>query len=120
MTANLFLTGLTPRRKRVEARAERRSERATFRLLRRFARDGLAGTDHLVCQQVADAVMHALDRAVVAHRIGIERAVVVPIFHDSHAVEQEYAAILGDRPHRVRSEERRVGKECRSRWSPYH
>src|SRR5256885_9979627 len=23
-------------------------------------------------------------------------------------------------PHRDRSEERRVGKECRSRWSPYH
>src|SRR6266540_2270052 len=23
-------------------------------------------------------------------------------------------------PRRVRSEERRVGKECRSRWSPYH
>ena len=22
--------------------------------------------------------------------------------------------------HRYRSEERRVGKECRSRWSPYH
>ena len=22
--------------------------------------------------------------------------------------------------HAVRSEERRVGKECRSRWSPYH
>ena len=27
----------------------------------------------------------------------------------------EYATILG-----LRSEERRVGKECRSRWSPYH
>ena len=27
-----------------------------------------------------------------------------------------YEAIL----FRVRSEERRVGKECRSRWSPYH
>ena len=29
----------------------------------------------------------------------------------------------GDKPryeHRDRSEERRVGKECRSRWSPYH
>src|SRR6266404_9397577 len=27
-----------------------------------------------------------------------------------------------DRPHALqqRSEERRVGKECRSRWSPYH
>src|SRR2546425_9229640 len=24
------------------------------------------------------------------------------------------------KPIRVRSEERRVGKECRSRWSPYH
>src|SRR5256886_17532940 len=23
-------------------------------------------------------------------------------------------------PHDTRSEERRVGKECRSRWSPYH
>ena len=23
-------------------------------------------------------------------------------------------------PERYRSEERRVGKECRSRWSPYH
>ena len=23
-------------------------------------------------------------------------------------------------PHRLRSEERRVGKDCRSRWSPYH
>ena len=27
--------------------------------------------------------------------------------------------IVVSRPHR-RSEERRVGKECRSRWSPYH
>src|SRR3712207_7824917 len=25
-----------------------------------------------------------------------------------------------DRPKPSRSEERRVGKECRSRWSPYH
>jgi len=30
------------------------------------------------------------------------------------AVEQRRAAL------RPRSEERRVGKECRSRWSPYH
>ena len=25
-----------------------------------------------------------------------------------------------DEPEWMRSEERRVGKECRSRWSPYH
>src|SRR2546421_8036587 len=28
--------------------------------------------------------------------------------------------VLGRLPDRLRSEERRVGKECRSRWSPYH
>ena len=27
---------------------------------------------------------------------------------------------VGPRGGEVRSEERRVGKECRSRWSPYH
>ena len=27
---------------------------------------------------------------------------------------------LEKRKTRMRSEERRVGKECRSRWSPYH
>ena len=45
----------------------------------------------------------------------------------------EVATILGGNPHKSphafwcqkagllpRSEERRVGKECRSRWSPYH
>src|SRR3712207_7905210 len=28
--------------------------------------------------------------------------------------------VLADDEDAVRSEERRVGKECRSRWSPYH
>ena len=28
--------------------------------------------------------------------------------------------IGGDTAYDMRSEERRVGKECRSRWSPYH
>ena len=31
--------------------------------------------------------------------------------------EQEMRVLHGEL---VRSEERRVGKECRSRWSPYH
>ena len=29
-------------------------------------------------------------------------------------------AVLPFKPSKLRSEERRVGKECRSRWSPYH
>ena len=32
-------------------------------------------------------------------------------FHTMH-----FSSIMGE----IRSEERRVGKECRSRWSPYH
>ena len=35
---------------------------------------------------------------------------IPPLF--IHYLEKEY--------HFSRSEERRVGKECRSRWSPYH
>src|SRR2546427_3907 len=53
-----------------------------------------------------------------------------PPAHASHADLPELAARAG-RPHAApplrparrhppRSEERRVGKECRSRWSPYH
>ena len=39
------------------------------------------------------------------------------------AVAKEVAAtdlLLVNRSPQKRSEERRVGKECRSRWSPYH
>src|SRR5258705_1737556 len=35
------------------------------------------------------------------------------------ASPQSYSALAAD-SHTFRSEERRVGKECRSRWSPYH
>ena len=34
--------------------------------------------------------------------------------------EGEMLALLGPSGCGKRSEERRVGKECRSRWSPYH
>ena len=32
----------------------------------------------------------------------------------------QYIKLLDGTQKKVRSEERRVGKECRSRWSPYH
>src|SRR2546430_10061612 len=37
-----------------------------------------------------------------------------------HAVVHPDLRELAAGPARLRSEERRVGKECRSRWSPYH
>src|SRR3712207_9389123 len=33
---------------------------------------------------------------------------------------KSHTTILRIQQHVIRSEERRVGKECRSRWSPYH
>src|SRR2546430_2883442 len=46
----------------------------------------------------------------------LERGYVVPAF--AVLVLGDVFATIGDQA--VRSEERRVGKECRSRWSPYH
>ena len=34
--------------------------------------------------------------------------------------QADSSLVLFDTPQTTRSEERRVGKECRSRWSPYH
>jgi len=36
------------------------------------------------------------------------------------AADSQNSALYGAAQAAVRSEERRVGKECRSRWSPYH
>ena len=38
----------------------------------------------------------------------------------SVAVERLLEQVRSQLQHSMRSEERRVGKECRSRWSPYH
>src|SRR5207248_8802638 len=57
----------------------------------------------------------AQDRADTPHRLHRALgAAVIEESRDAHP-EQGLAADL-----LCRSEERRVGKECRSRWSPYH
>ena len=40
--------------------------------------------------------------------------------NDLGSIEANAHLIKYDSTHGTRSEERRVGKECRSRWSPYH
>ena len=43
------------------------------------------------------------------------------ILEKYYTIEEDLTADHPDKPYKVyRSEERRVGKECRSRWSPYH
>src|SRR2546425_5005993 len=53
----------------------------------------------------------------------VEDKATVPIYYESRLVklqlkEEEKPKV--DAEFEERSEERRVGKECRSRWSPYH
>ena len=49
---------------------------------------------------------------------------VAEFYNDVHVYGKLYADLVGgltgDGDGTLRSEERRVGKECRSRWSPYH
>src|SRR2546425_10267969 len=51
---------------------------------------------------------------------------VLPVLRRRFMGDQDAVMLILDDHHtvvrtqRVRSEERRVGKECRSRWSPYH
>ena len=54
--------------------------------------------------------------------IGLQRKIseYVQQYDIKKACEQYFVTIEEDFRYRVRSEERRVGKECRSRWSPYH
>src|SRR5258705_10105181 len=48
-------------------------------------------------------------------------ALQAPSFTDRGKVTDEYLRLMRDLwTKEPRSEERRVGKECRSRWSPYH
>src|SRR2546430_15120828 len=63
-------------------------------------------------------------------RIGLDSARIASIEHGDAIVKvldtenKRDVAVFGiitvDVPRTFRSEERRVGKECRSRWSPYH
>ena len=56
-------------------------------------------------------------REIVEHNGG---AVAVAITDENKVLlVRQYRQAMG-KEMRSRSEERRVGKECRSRWSPYH
>ena len=57
-------------------------------------------------------------------------SVVIPLYNKAHTIVNtlstvinqiytDFEIVIVDDDSR-RSEERRVGKECRSRWSPYH
>src|SRR5580658_9648179 len=53
---------------------------------------------------------------------GLTESSAITIQQNGFEPKERYDAFLAvvERDARDRSEERRVGKECRSRWSPYH
>ena len=53
--------------------------------------------------------------------LNLEAFLVAQLVKNPPAMRETWVRFLGwEDPLEKRSEERRVGKECRSRWSPYH
>src|SRR3712207_3744111 len=71
-----------------------------------------------VCQeQIRTALAMGADRGILVQHDGtLEPLAVAKLLKALVDKEKPDLVILG----KQRSEERRVGKECRSRWSPYH
>src|SRR5688572_31341824 len=80
------------------------------------AEDGIRDLTVTGVQTCALPIYARDQRGRDAHRVsGLHRDVRLP------ARTREPRFVAGEDLRRaVRSEERRVGKECRSRWSPYH
>ena len=68
---------------------------------------------HSISHILAAAVMEMFSGV----KFGIGPAIENGFYYD---FELPRTLIPEDLPLTTRSEERRVGKECRSRWSPYH
>src|SRR5687768_499407 len=69
--------------------------------------------DHLIVNKFIFApIRFAFERALLPMR-PIERGDIV-VFKFPEEPERDFIKRV------IRSEERRVGKECRSRWAPYH
>ena len=87
----------------------------------REANRKLFGAD-LSAAEIVDRIVNDVraegDAAVIRYTKLIDRTEFKP--DEFMVTEAEYEAAEKEADPEVRSEERRVGKECRSRWSPYH
>ena len=94
--------------------------------------DSVPGTDIAPVVGLDDYIF---DISITANRpdcqsvLGIAREVAAVLGKPLHMPAMDYKAVCEpdapitvkvEAPELCRSEERRVGKECRSRWSPYH
>src|ERR1051326_2664331 len=108
--------GLVPRRDR-KASAGARSSRPTYR----YQHEPSSSAPVLYASQGCQGAFRPLlvsvcgDEGVSALLCVLRRLFVV-----DQVMPEKVARLFGGLVEDMRSEERRVGKECRSRWSPYH
>ena len=131
----LCLVDLVPKVKRVDAIQSFVSQETP--IVRIYDSDGAVGTGYsYTIGTGGPSIIELLSRTLLPPLIGREANEVEKIWNDlfylTHATtvgaitSLAFAAIdtalwdLRCRKAGLRSEERRVGKECRSRWSPYH
>src|SRR6476646_223867 len=73
-------------------------------------------TQHLLARRVSEWNREATTEFHTGHQLSVDTGVET---EPADMTNCEVGHDLRKTPYR-RSEERRVGKECRSRWSPYH
>src|SRR3989441_13180648 len=69
---------------------------------------------------VSQQVVTALGHSVHPPSVEADLLHLVHLFSDYETLGSDLRGRRVTEAKAVRSEERRVGKECRSRWSPYH
>src|SRR3712207_586252 len=83
--------------------------------------DIIVEVDNTIGGQVGDYVEVSMDHVNVMKAVGIVYGIpLIGLIAGTVGSYYALSGIVGGHKLEVRSEERRVGKECRSRWSPYH
>ena len=78
---------------------------------------------HTSTREIASKLIEAQEHYTLTTGRVLTLIVVADVADDIEAILASVRDASHEHPSRVlvvRSEERRVGKECRSRWSPYH
>ena len=60
------------------------------------------------------------EKVIIEESLSRGQKVSFPVEQAPAKIELSLGGVRDKHPEQLRSEERRVGKECRSRWSPYH
>ena len=72
----------------------------------------------LAVMLMTPAAVNAASPSVAKKTINNKKATAITTYNAK--MQTPKTVTIGGKKLVVRSEERRVGKECRSRWSPYH